>query len=179
MRIDSSGNVLVNTTAVLSAGKMGILFAGNTHNGLELKNTFASNSGSFQVFINSAGAVAGSINHTGATTVSYATSSDYRLKENILPMVGALAKIAQLKPVTYTWKQDGSNGQGFIAHELQDIIPDCVVGNKDEVDDKGNAKYQQIDTSFLVATLTAAIQEQHALITSLTARITALEGASL
>jgi hypothetical protein len=172
---DASGNVLVGTTTVLSAGKIGVLFAGNTHNGIEFKNTFASNSGSFQVFLNSAGAVAGSINHTGATTVSYATSSDYRLKENVLPMVGALAKIAQLKPVTYTWKQDGANGQGFIAHELQDIIPDCVVGEKDEVDDKGNPKYQQIDTSFLVATLTAAIQEQQTIINDLKARIETLE----
>jgi hypothetical protein len=175
MRIDSNGNVLVGTTTVLSAGKIGAVFAGNTQNGLELKNTFASNSGSFEVFINSAGAVAGSINHTGATTVSYATSSDYRLKENVLPMVGALAKIAQLKPVTYTWKQDGLDGQGFIAHELQAVVPDAVVGEKDAVDAEGNPKYQGVDTSFLVATLTAAIQEQQTIINDLKARVTALE----
>jgi hypothetical protein len=74
-------------------------------------------------------------------------------------MTGALAKVAQLKPVTYKWNVDGSNSQGFIAHELAEVVPECVVGEKDAVDAEGNPKYQGIDTSFLVATLTAAIQE--------------------
>jgi hypothetical protein len=82
-------------------------------------------------------------------------------------MTGALDKVALLKPVTYKWKLDGSNGQGFIAHELQAVVPDCVTGEKDDVetytDEEGNEqtkpKYQGVDTSFLVATLTAAIQE--------------------
>jgi len=116
----------------------------------------------------------GNIN-TNGTTTTYGTSSDYRLKENIVPMTGALAKIAALKPVTYKWKIDGSEGQGFIAHELQAVVPECVVGDKDAVDADGNPKYQSIDTSFLVATLTAAVQEQQALIASLTDRIAALE----
>jgi len=120
--------------------------------------------------------VVGSISVTGSAT-AYNTSSDYRLKENIAPMTGALNTITQLKPVTYKWKFDGSDGQGFIAHELAEVVPDCVSGEKDAVDEDGNIKPQGIDTSFLVATLTAAIQEQQALITSLTARITALEGA--
>jgi hypothetical protein len=92
-------------------------------------------------------------------------------------MTGALDKVALLKPVTYKWNQDGSNGQGFIAHELQSVCPDAVSGDKDAVDKDGNPQYQGIDTSFLVATLTAAIQEQQDLITQLTDRITALEGA--
>ena len=74
-------------------------------------------------------------------------------------MTGALAKIAALKPVTYTWKVNGSAGQGFIAHELQEIVPDCVTGAKDAVDENGNVLPQGVDTSFLVATLVAAIQE--------------------
>jgi hypothetical protein len=98
-------------------------------------------------------------------------------------MTGALDKVALLKPVTYKWNIDGSSSQGFIAHELQEVVPDCVNGEKDAVetytDEDGNEqtrpKYQGIDTSFLVATLTAAIQEQQALILSLTDRITALE----
>ena len=90
-------------------------------------------------------------------------------------MVGALATVAQLKPVTYNWKIDGSDGQGFIAHELQAVVPDCVSGEKDAVDAEGKPQYQGIDTSFLVATLTAAIQEQQTLIEALTARLTALE----
>jgi hypothetical protein len=119
--------------------------------------------------------VLGAITQNGASNISYATSSDYRLKENIIPMTGALAKISALKPVTYTWKEDGSAGQGFIAHELQEVVPNAVVGEKDAVDEKGNPVYQGVDTSFLVATLTAAIQEQQNIIKDLTSRIEKLE----
>jgi len=104
------------------------------------------------------GSSVGTITTTLSAT-AYNTSSDYRLKENVAPMTGALATVAQLKPVTYTWKVDGSDGQGFIAHELQAVVPDCVTGEKDAVDADGKPVYQGIDTSFLVATLTAAIQE--------------------
>jgi hypothetical protein len=105
-----------------------------------------------------AGSTTGSITSNGTVTV-YATTSDYRLKENVQPMTGALSKVNQLKPVVYDWISDKSQGQGFIAHELQAIIPDCVIGQKDAVDEHGKPVYQEIDTSFLVATLTAAIQE--------------------
>jgi len=117
----------------------------------------------------------GSITHNGSNT-AYNTASDYRLKDSVAPMTGALAKVVLLKPCTYTWKSTGANGQGFIAHELQEVFPDAVVGEKDALDKNGDIAPQSIDTSFLVATLTAAIQEQQAIITSLTTRITALEG---
>ena len=90
-------------------------------------------------------------------------------------MTGALAKVSLLKPVNYKWNADDSDGQGFIAHELAEIIPDCVTGEKDAVDADGNPQYQGIDTSFLVATLTAAIQEQQAIINDLKSRIETLE----
>jgi hypothetical protein len=93
------------------------------------------------------------------------------MKENIAPMLGALSKVAQLKPITYTWKPEFAgtsiNSQGFIAHELQAVVPECVNGEKDAVDAEGNPVYQGIDTSFLVATLTAAIQELNAKVTAL------------
>ena len=116
----------------------------------------------------------GSISAT-TTLTSYNVTSDYRLKENIAPMTGALAKVAQLKPVTYKWKLNGSDGQGFIAHELAEVVPDCVTGEKDAIDEDGKPQYQAMDTSHLVATLVSAIQEQQALIESLTTRLTALE----
>jgi hypothetical protein len=122
------------------------------------------------------GTQVGSIDVTGSAT-SYVTSSDYRLKENIAPMTGALDKVQSLKPVTYTWKADGSDGQGFIAHELQAVVPECVTGEKDAVDEDGNIKPQGIDTSFLVATLTAAIQELNAKVEAQAVRIAELEGA--
>jgi hypothetical protein len=125
-------------------------------------------------FLNNSGTQVGYISANGSATF-YGTSSDYRLKENIAPITGALAKVQELKPVTYKWKADGSNGEGFIAHELQEVLPECVVGEKDAVDAEGNPQYQGIDTSFLVATLTAAIQEQQAIINDLKARIETLE----
>jgi hypothetical protein len=137
--------------------------------------------GTAVLFSRGAGNSVGNITlNTSSTT--YNTSSDYRLKHDIAPMTGALAKIAALKPVTYKWNVDGSTGEGFIAHELQEVVPDCVTGAKDAVDADGNPSYQGIDTSFLVATLTAAIQELKAIndtqaetINALTARIVALE----
>lgn len=113
---------------------------------------------------------------TNGSNVAYNTSSDYRLKENIAPMTGALAKVAQLKPCNWTWKINGSNGQGFIAHELQAVVPDAVNGEKDAVDAEGKPVYQGVDTSFLVATLTAAIQELKAELDATKAEVQALKG---
>ena len=131
----------------------------------------------FAVFRANSGTLCGNIARVGQTgAVAYNTSSDYRLKNTIAPMTGALAKVALLKPVTYKWNADDSDGQGFLAHELQEVIADGVYGEKDGVDAEGKPEYQSVDTSFLVATLTAALQEQQALIEALTTRITALEG---
>jgi len=173
-RITNSGNLLVGTTSQIgsTASRQVIKFDNNNFYGLALGGS-ASGAAGMLNFYNSAGTEQGYISTTGSGSTTYSTSSDYRLKENIAPMTGALAKVAQLKPVTYTWKQDGSSGQGFIAHELQAIVPDCVTREKDAVDAEGNPKYQGVDTSFLVATLTAAIQEQQAIIESLKARLDA------
>jgi hypothetical protein len=124
-------------------------------------------------FFDGSNNVIGSITKSGSN-VAYNTSSDYRLKENIAPMTGALAKVAQLKPVTYTWKADGLDGEGFIAHELAEVKPHAVFGEKDAVDEHGGIKPQGIDTSFLVATLTAAIQELKAELDTVKVELVAL-----
>jgi hypothetical protein len=177
MRINSSGYVLVGCTALPSSSVAGASLSPSVTS--VNPHFFSAGSATGSVaqisFINGNGTV-GQISTSGSAT-TYATSSDYRLKDTIAPMTGALTKVSALKPVTYKWKVDGSDGQGFIAHELNEVVPQCVIGEKDAVDDDGNPVYQGIDTSFLVATLTAAIQEQQALITALTARITALEQA--
>jgi len=177
MRIDSGGFTYINCTSSVASvsSYSNIAFSGLSYFGLSIKTTYASAGSTFAAFINSAGTQQGSIYANATNTVQFLTSSDYRLKENIAPMTGALAKVSALKPVTYNWKSDGSASQGFIAHELQTVVAECVGGEKDAVDADGNPKYQGVDTSFLVATLTAAIQEQQALIQSLTTRITALE----
>jgi hypothetical protein len=186
-RIDSSGNLLVGTTSSLftttklqvtssTTQTVGIQQTGGAANACVTSWNTATSGTIYHIsFADTAnGFVRGSIT-TNGTGTTYGTASDYRLKENIQPMTGALDKVALLKPVTYKWNTDGSDGEGFIAHELQAVVPQCVTGEKDSVDAEGNPVYQGIDTSFLVATLTAAIQEQQALITTLTDRITALE----
>jgi hypothetical protein len=177
MRIDSSGNLLVARTSVVNQGRISVDMLGGTNVGLSVVNTNSGNTGNFCNFARSDTTVIGAIQQNGASAVTYSTSSDYRLKEAIAPMTGALAKVALLKPCTYKWKVDGSDGQGFIAHELQEVVEGCVTGAKDAVDAEGNPQYQGIDTSFLVATLTAAIQELKAIVDTQAARITALEAA--
>jgi hypothetical protein len=169
MRIDSSGNLLVGCTGTPSASVGGIQLQGGQS--AQFIQTSALSTGGYDHWnLYNGNGLVGHV-YTSSSSTTYATSSDYRLKENVIPMTGALDKIAQLKPVTYKWKVDGSDGQGFIAHELQAIVPDCVTGEKDAVDSEGNPKYQGIDTSFLVATLTAAIQELNAKVTALEAQL--------
>jgi hypothetical protein len=170
MTIDSSGNLMVRTTtpygSVTSATGTGYCFATNSVG-----------NGADHALFTSSGTTVGSITRVGGSNVAYNTSSDYRLKENIAPMVGALDKVSALKPCTYTWKVDGTDGQGFIAHELQAVVPQCVSGEKDAVNEDGSIKPQGIDTSFLVATLTAAIQELKAELDATKAEVAALKGA--
>jgi hypothetical protein len=174
---DSDGSFYIGLTPPPGyGGNAGfvVTYLGSTRPGIRFYDTLTGSSAStVQNFVRN-GTSVGQI-YTTDTATAYVTSSDYRLKENVQPMTGALAKVTQLKPCTYTWKSSDADGQGFIAHELQEVFPDAVYGEKDGVDKDGNPDYQGIDTSFLVATLTAAIQEQQAIITDLKARIETLE----
>jgi hypothetical protein len=159
MRIDSSGNLLVGLTS--QPYVQGRIATYGTVGGVVGWASYGNTDGYFAAYFHNASNTAVGSIQVNASTTTYATSSDYRLKENVVPMQNALATVLALKPVTYDWKTGGSS-QGFIAHELQSVVPDCVVGEKDAVDAKGKPVYQGIDTSFLVATLTAAIQELNA-----------------
>ena len=179
-RIDSSGNLLVGTTSIIGSAT-GVLQVKGAASQNAMQVQIGTNGNNGILWYNASASAIGSI-VVNSGSVAYNTTSDYRLKENIAPMTGALEKVSVLKPVTYTWKATGESTQGFIAHELQEVCPDAVSGKKDAVDADGNPVYQGIDTSFLVATLTAAIQELKAIndaqaetITALTARVTALE----
>ena len=126
-----------------------------------------SNTGTL-VSLRRAGTVVGSISVTASDT-AFNTTSDYRLKENIAPINSALADIARLKPCSYNFVNvPNERRQGFIAHELQDVVPQAVTGAKDAMDGEGNPLYQGVDASKMVPLLTAAIQE-------LMARVAALE----
>jgi hypothetical protein len=121
------------------------------------------------VSLNKNGAPVGSISVT-ASAAAFNTSSDYRLKEDIQPMVNACERLKALKPVNFAWKVDGTRVDGFIAHEAQEVVPEAVVGTKDAVDENQNPIYQGIDQAKLVPLLTKALQEA-------LARIEALENA--
>ena len=110
----------------------------------------------------------GTITQNGTTGVLYNITSDYRLKESVAPLSGGLARVNALKPSVYNWKSDGSTGEGFLAHELAEVVPFAVSGDKDAVNADGTIKSQGIDMSRIVPILVAAIQE-------LTARVQTLE----
>ena len=112
----------------------------------------------------------GAINQAGSSSVNYATSSDYRLKENVVEMTGAIDRVKQLKPSRFNFIADGPSRtvDGFLAHEVSSIVPESITGDKDAVDAESNIIPQGIDQSKLVPLLVGAIKE-------LTARIEALE----
>jgi len=192
-RIDSSGNLLIGKTTTDSAtngiswgGGVGtVVYAGGAGDGpqVQIVNTTAAatvpNGFRWLSFrIGSSATEIGKIEKTSSTTVAYVTSSDYRLKENVIPLTGALQRIANLRPVQWDWKGQADGGEGFIAHELAEVCPQAVTGKKDAMEADGvTPRYQGVDTSFLVATLTAAIQEQQQMIETLQAEVAALKGA--
>jgi hypothetical protein len=106
---------------------------------------------------------------TTASSTSYNTSSDYRLKENVVPIENAVARIDSLNPVRFNFTSDPTRTvDGFLAHEVTPVVPEAITGEKDAVDVDGNPVYQGIDQAKLVPLLVAAVQE-------LSARVSALE----
>jgi hypothetical protein len=170
-RIDSSGNLLVG----VSAGNYS-----STANAIQLLPATAIicsksvTSDTNQIVFNNGNGQVGYINTNGSST-TYSTSSDYRLKYDVQPMLSGLSTIAALKPSTYKWNADNSYGEGFIAHELQAVIPQAVTGEKDAVNDDGSIKSQGVDYSKIVVHLVAAIQELKADNDAMKERIATLE----
>jgi hypothetical protein len=189
MRIDASGNLLVGTTSAagtmvqidnLTGGtntnsKLGIFgFGSGLGFGIIFRPAIDLNATPV-LFENAAGTEVGSISTLTGTSTAYVTTSDYRLKEDVQPMAGSVDRLMALKPVNFAWKVHGSRVDGFLAHEAQEVVPECVTGEKDAVDKDGKPKYQGIDQSKLVPLLTAALQEALTEIADLKARVAALE----
>ena len=178
MRIDSSGILLLgrttasgnDNTAGCNIEPSGLFVAQRNAGATLILNRFGSD-GTLAEFRRQ-GTTRGSISIT-TTATAYNTSSDYRLKEDWQPILGAITRLNQLKPVNFAWKVDGSRVDGFLAHEAQDVVPEAVTGTKDAVDAEGKPEYQGIDQSKLVPLLTAALQEAVAEINSLKARLDA------
>mgnify|MGYP003108636623 FL=1 len=168
------------TTAIpASSGTVGaaIRTTGGAHFSTESStalNINRNNTGDIQIFQRN-GTVKGQIN-INASRTAYETTSDYRLKENITTLSDGITRLKTLKPSRYNFKSDPTNTiDGFLAHELQSVVPMAVSGTKDEVDSENNPVYQGVDTSFLVPLLTAALQEAVAKIEVLETKVAALE----
>ncbi len=178
VRIDASSNLLVGTTNATGDGG-GLELRGNTENGgfVQIKKTSSSSSGNKFMQFARDGSPIGSISMNGTTATSYNTSSDYRLKENVADMTGAITRVKALAPKRFNWVADDDDRtvDGFLAHEAQAVVPEAITGTKDEVDADGNAVMQGIDQSKLVPLLTGALREAIAKIETLEIKVAALE----
>jgi len=188
MRIDSSGKVKIglgsatissnqsygssievqnsekagNFYTTASAGGYSAITGGRGTNGSVFESFFATT-------------LVGTISVTSSST-TYGTSSDYRLKENVVDLDGAITRVKQLLPKRFNFIVDADTTvDGFLAHEAQTVVPEAVTGTHNQVDDDGNAVMQQIDQSKLVPLLTAALQEAIAKIETLETKVAALE----
>jgi hypothetical protein len=172
MVIFNSGTVLMGNGAVNQTGLTFNAATSTTNTRLYFNRATTASSLEALVFAD-AGITSGSITYTNTAT-AYNTSSDYRLKENITLLDGAIDRLNQLPVHRFNFIADPDTVvDGFIAHEAQAVVPECVTGEKDAVDDEGNPKYQGIDQSKLVPLLTAALQEAIAKIEDLEGRLTA------
>jgi hypothetical protein len=108
---------------------------------------------------------------SNTSSVQYNTTSDHRLKENVVDMTGATTRLKQLNPVRFNFIADADTTvDGFLAHEVQTVVPEAVTGTHNEADDDGNPVYQGLDQSKLVPLLVATIQELEARIATLEAK---------
>lgn len=195
-RFTSGGSMFMGTTTNYPG-------ANNTNTGIMLERNgsgdgytlFVSRNSSHAAFFNRnttgdlitfrrGGSEVGEISVTSSST-SYNTSSDYRLKENVVDITNGITRVKQLQPKRFNFIVDAETTvDGFLAHEAQTVVPEAVTGTHNEVDGDGNPIYQGIDQAKLVPLLTAALQETIAKIETLetqnadlSARITALETA--
>ena len=182
MRLDSSGNLFVGRT---SSGQTGnghsirgadsAIFSRDS-NGGETMIVCRNNSEGDMIQFRRNNTICGEIRNNGANTVSYQTSSDYRLKVNVISIADGITRIKRLSPIRVNFIAEADKTvDGFLAHEAQAVVPEAVSGTRDAVDADGNAVMQGIDQAKLVPLLTAALQEAIAKIETLETKVAALE----
>jgi len=180
MRIDGSQNTMFGKTAPNGTDdgvfihNEGYLFCVKANEPTAYFNRKSSNGDN--VIFRKDNVKVGSVSVTASST-SYNTSSDHRLKENDVDMTGAISRVKQLQPKRFNFISDTTDTlvDGFMAHEVQSVVPEAVTGTHNEVDDDGNAVMQGIDQSKLVPLLTGALQEAITKIETLETEMTALK----
>jgi hypothetical protein len=177
MRIDNAGTTMIGGGAAEANGSITI-YPNNSNGGAQaVWNRASATAGTTAFNFKNGGTQVGTVVYSNTAT-AYNTTSDYRLKENVVPLTGAIDRLNDLQVRRFNFIADPTKTvDGFIAHEAQAVVPECVTGTKDEVDADGKPVYQGIDQSKLVPLLTAALQEAIGRIETLEAEVAALKGA--
>ena len=160
MRIDPNGKVGINESSPDSSYRTTIKESTSGHGVLVLERT-SNIDGNFRSMVSfeRSGTAVGTILCSNSAT-QFNTSSDHRLKENVVTMSNATDRLKQLQPKRFNFiLNPDTTVDGFLAHEVQSVVPEAISGTKDEVDSDNNPVYQGIDQSKLVPLLTAALQE--------------------
>ena len=175
MRITQNNNLAIGTTSEFA--RLHVTAQGDATTPALFEDTRTGSTSTTCIVIKRNGSNVGAINTTDTST-AYVTSSDARLKENVVDMTGAIDRVKQLSPKRFNFIADADTTvDGFLAHEAQTVVAEAVTGTHNEVDDDGNPVMQGIDQSKLVPLLTGALKEAIAKIEDLEARIATLEGA--
>ena len=171
---------LVNTATIIQ-GNGGVNAIGTgvdqkTYDALEINSSRSTVGTAVHANFRNPNGIVGSITTTGLAT-SYATASDYRLKENVTPLANGIDRLKSLTPSRFNFIASPEHTvDGFIAHEVQAVVPEAIHGVKDEIDTDGNPVYQGVDQSKLVPLLTAALQETVNRVETLEKEIALLRG---
>ena len=174
-RITNQGRVRINRTSNLFTEQFLVESDTTTVNPMTVSNTRSSAATDYAIIFGRNGSIVGSI-QTSLSATSYITSSDHRLKENVVDISDGITRVKQLQPKRFNFIADADTAvDGFLAHEAQTVVPEAVTGTHNEVDNDGNAVMQGIDQSKLVPLLTAALQEAIAKIETLETKVAALE----
>jgi hypothetical protein len=183
MRILADGRTTIGHNAAINISILGISNRNATSDRMFAVHNAGGTSGYFNqiAFRNNAdSATIGEIVRVNDASVSYNTTSDYRLKTAVNYTWDATTRLKQLKPARFEWIVDGDDAvpvDGFLAHEAQTVVPEAVTGTHNEVDDDGNAVMQGIDQSKIVPLLVKSLQEAITKIETLETKVQALEDA--
>ena len=175
VRINSSGHFLVGVTGNPSTNGFAVLDTYQSTTYLQIAHNVTGAEYAYLNFIHNGSSIGQIAQNNAGNAISYNTSSDYRLKENVVSISDGITRLKTLKPSRFNFKNDtNTTVDGFLAHEVT-AVPEAITGTKDEVDSENNPIYQGIDQSKLVPLLTAALQEAVAKIEVLETKVAALE----